>query len=60
MNRLSSILERIGYNGPTEPTLDNLQSLQHQFLLTVPFENLEIGLGVPISLDIDDIYGKIV
>lgn len=60
MNRLSSILDRIGYNGPTEPTLDNLQSLQHQFLLTVPFENLDISLGVPISLDIDDIYGKIV
>ena len=50
----------MGYAGPTEPTLDNLQALQHQFLLAVPFENLDIGLGIPISLDIDKIIAKIV
>ena len=53
-------LERIGYSGPTAPTLDNLRALQMAFLLTVPFENLDIHLGREIELFPESIYEKIV
>jgi len=53
-------LKRIGYNGPTEPTLDNLRALQNAFLLKVPFENLDIHLGRQIRLSSQSIYKKII
>ncbi|MBI4768743.1 MAG: arylamine N-acetyltransferase [Deltaproteobacteria bacterium] len=57
---IESCLERIGYRGPTEPTLDTLGGLQKAFLLKVPFENLDIHLGRRISLSSESIYRKIV
>ena len=53
-------LERIGHAGGTPPTDATLSRLQEAHLLSVPFENLDIGLGVPIVLDIRRLYGKIV
>ncbi len=53
-------LKRIGYSGPTEPTLDTLRALQNAFLLKVPFENLDIHLGRQIRLSSESIYKKIV
>ncbi|MGV3244920.1 arylamine N-acetyltransferase [Staphylococcus sp. 11261D007BR] len=31
-----------------------------QFMLTIPFENIDVQNGVPISLEIEDLYDKIV
>jgi N-hydroxyarylamine O-acetyltransferase len=38
-------LARIGYNCPLAPTAATLRALHRQHMLTVPFENLDIGLG---------------
>ena len=53
-------LERIGYSGPTTPTLQTLRALQMAFLLKVPFENLDIHFGRKIELFSESIYEKIV
>ncbi|WP_266203088.1 arylamine N-acetyltransferase family protein [Pontibacter kalidii] len=53
-------LARIGYSGERQPTLDVLQQLQKLHLLTVPFENLDIHDGVPIELDTEKIFDKVV
>ncbi|WP_018479593.1 arylamine N-acetyltransferase family protein [Pontibacter roseus] len=53
-------LERIGYTGELKPTLEVLQQLQKAHLLAVPFENLDIHAGVPIELDVERIYDKVV
>ena len=57
---LDEVLNRLRYTGPREPTLHTLRSLQHAFLESVPFENLDIHIGRRISLDPSWIYEKIV
>ena len=53
-------LDRIGYHGPLAPTSDTLCALHRQHMLTVPFENLDIGLGRKIVLDPERFVEKIV
>ena len=53
-------LGRLKYSGNLDPTLQVLSNLQEAHLLNIPFENLDIHYGVPIVLDIDRIYAKIV
>jgi N-hydroxyarylamine O-acetyltransferase len=53
-------LQRIGWTGPVGPNLDTLRRLHHQHLLTVPFENIDIHLGRPLSLDLPALFDKIV
>ncbi len=57
---LESYLRRIGYDGPLEPTLDTLRRLHYAHLLAVPFENLDVNLGVPIVLEEERLFDKIV
>jgi len=63
MDKISAYLRRIGYDitgGFPRPTFNTLSALQKLHLQTVPYENLDIIRGIPISLEIDDIYNKIV
>src|SRR6516225_9608893 len=53
-------LIRIGYNGLLTPTVATLRGLHRQHMLTVPFENLDIGLGREIVLDPEGFVDKIV
>ena len=53
-------LRRIGYHGPRDPSADTLCNLHRQHLYTVPFENLDIALGIPIRLELDALFDKIV
>jgi N-hydroxyarylamine O-acetyltransferase len=53
-------LDRIGYSGPVEPTADTLAALHRAHMLTVPFENLDIHLGVRNVLDPEHVYDKVV
>ncbi len=53
-------LERIEYDGPIAPGLDTLRALHRSHLLAVPFENLDIYLGRPISLAEEALFEKIV
>lgn len=57
---VEAYLRRIEYNGPRQPTAASLRALHCQHLFTVPFENLDIPLGSPISLDVPQLYDKIV
>jgi arylamine N-acetyltransferase len=40
---------RIGYRGPTEPTLATLQALVAAHNQSIPFENLDPLLGIPVA-----------
>lgn len=53
-------LARIGYTGKAEPTAGVLSDLQYAHLQTVPYENLDILRGLPLSLKAADLYDKIV
>ncbi len=52
--------QRIGYDGSRQPSVETLRGLHRSHLYTVPFENLNIALGIPISLEPDRLYDKIV
>ena len=53
-------LHRIHINQAELPSLDFLSKLIYQHLISVPFENLDIGRGVRILLDEKHLYNKIV
>lgn len=53
-------LQRINYHGPLSITAQTLSALHRAHLLSVPFENLDIGLGRPIQLDEKALFEKIV
>lgn len=57
---LHSYLNRIGYSGAIEPTLACLAGIHRCHALTIPYENLDIQLGIPISHAVDDIFDKLV
>ncbi len=53
-------LDRIGYSGPLEPTMETLKGLQKAHVYSVPYEDLDIRAGKYISVSLPDIYDKIV
>jgi N-hydroxyarylamine O-acetyltransferase len=57
---VATYLQRINYNGSTEPTAETLGELHRTHMLAVPFENLDIHLGREIVLDDERLYAKIV
>ena len=60
MSQITTYLQRIGYNGTPRADFTTLHNLQRLHLQTVPYENLDIMRGVPLSLEVGDIYDKIV
>ncbi|MGW5241258.1 arylamine N-acetyltransferase family protein [Monashia sp. NPDC004114] len=58
--QVTAYLGRLGAMTPAAPTLAALSSLQRAHLLAVPFENLDIALGRPISVEPADAYDKVV
>lgn len=57
---LHAYLERIGYDGPVRADLETLEGMHRTHWRTVPFENLNIQRGVPIVLDRERNFEKIV
>ncbi|MCE3222394.1 MAG: nat [Nitrospira sp.] len=53
-------LARIGYEGSMTPSVETLRALHLAHVLSVPFENLDVHLGQPISLDPPAWFQKIV
>ncbi|REE78931.1 N-hydroxyarylamine O-acetyltransferase [Paenibacillus taihuensis] len=53
-------LDRIGYTGPLDGSAAVLAKLQRCHLYAVPYENLDILRGIPLSLKIDHLHDKIV
>jgi N-hydroxyarylamine O-acetyltransferase len=57
---IAAYLQRIGYSGSRVPNADTLRGLHLAHLRAVPFENLDIHLRRPISLDPQRLFQKIV
>ena len=58
---LTGYFGRIAYTGPTEPTLDVLTALVAAHNRSIPFENLDPVMGVPVAdLGPDTLFGKLV
>jgi len=57
---LDAYFERIGYRGDRAPTLSNLNQIAHAHVRSIPFENLDVLLGAPISLELSAIERKLV
>jgi len=57
---LPAYLERIRYAGPLKPDVETLRGLQHTHLISVPFENLDIGLKRAIKIDELSIWEKVI
>jgi N-hydroxyarylamine O-acetyltransferase len=57
---IQAYLRRINYRSERAPTAATLRELHRAHLLAVPFENLDIHLGRPISLDQEALFDKIV
>ncbi len=58
--KLKKYLSRIKYNKNVRADLDTLIELQKCHLLNIPFENLDIHNGTPITIDVEKFYNKIV
>lgn len=57
---LTAYLDRVAYAGPREASLEALTALHAAHTAAIPFENLDILLGRPISLDLDALQAKLV
>lgn len=58
--KLEAYFDRIGYTGSREPTLETLTALHRLHLLAIPYENLDIHLGRPLTLELPQIFDKLV
>src|SRR5690348_18327942 len=56
----AAYLARIGYTGPLQPSAESLRLLQRAHLLSVPFENLDIGCKRKIMVDRERSVAKVV
>lgn len=57
---LDSYLQRIGYSGRRDATLETLRALQSLHPLSIPFENLDTLVGRPVRLDVPSLERKLV
>ena len=57
---LDAYCSRINYTGSREVSAATLKGLHFAHVHNVPFENLDIHLGQPLSLDPADLFAKIV
>lgn len=58
--RIDAYLRRLDTQRPAAPDLAALDELHVRHLLSVPFENLSIHLGIPIEIGLEDVYDKII
>jgi N-hydroxyarylamine O-acetyltransferase len=57
---LAAYFQRIGYRGRYQPDLSLLSALTAAHTQSIPFENLDVLLGRPISLEPDALFQKLV
>ena len=58
--RLGRYLERVSYDANVRPDMDTLHGLQHAHVCSVPFENLDVQLGRPLTTSVQEAFDKIV
>jgi len=57
---VETYLSRIDYDHSARADVETLRGLQYAHMLTVPFENFDIGLKRPLSLELSALWNKIV
>ncbi|WP_312631507.1 arylamine N-acetyltransferase family protein [Streptomyces noursei] len=57
---LDAYLARIGYHDDRVATYEVLQALHYGHVTSIPFENLDALLGVPVRLDLESVQHKLV
>lgn len=57
---LGAYFDRIGYEGPREPTLEVLGRLHGLHPRAIPFENLDVLLGKGVRIDLASLQAKLV
>jgi N-hydroxyarylamine O-acetyltransferase len=57
---LDTYLERVGWSGGLEPSLEVLTGLMRAHMRAIPFENLDVLLGRGIRVDLDSVFAKLV
>lgn len=57
---LAAYLRRIGFEGEARPDLATLKAVHRLHLLAIPYENLDVQLGRPVTTDPAAAYAKIV
>ena len=60
MKDLKAYFDRIGYDGPQTATEQTLRALQELHPQAIPFENLNPFLEIPVKLDLESLYQKLV
>ena len=62
MEKIEAYFKRIGLEMPEQivPDSELLRKLQFAHCTSVPYENLDIIRGVPLSLDSENLFDKIV
>ncbi|MDW7655716.1 MAG: arylamine N-acetyltransferase, partial [Bacillota bacterium] len=55
---IDTYFKRIKYSGKKDVSFETLYGLHTAHTLNVPFENLDVYLGRPVSLDPDSLYTK--
>jgi hypothetical protein len=58
--QIRSYFERIHWQGTREFSLENLTGMHRQHLLSIPYENLDLIQGVPLSLAPEALFQKII
>lgn len=58
--RIDDYLQRIGWTGRTKPTLETLGRLMRAHNHNIPFENIDVQLGAPLTTSVEAAYDKIV
>jgi N-hydroxyarylamine O-acetyltransferase len=59
-NQLQTYLDRIQYQELLSPDIQTLIGLHRKHLLNIPFENLDIQWGRPLSLELEQLHNKII
>jgi N-hydroxyarylamine O-acetyltransferase len=59
LTNLALYLQRLGYDAPPAPTLENLRHLQLRHTGAFPFENLTTLSGEPVLIDLPSIERKV-
>ena len=57
---IDAYLERIGLSRPLLPTLETLTAVHRAHLRAIPYENLDVQLGRPVTIERAPIFAKIV
>lgn len=57
---IEAYLQRIAYSGPMRKDLATLTALHHAHLHAIPYENLDVQLGRPVTIERSAIFDKLV